>query len=86
MEKQYKRMSAAVLPDGTLRIGSDIHCVLRKQRPPLSPTSGQPHPEDLDEDDLRALHARVNEAFAQRFGIEARDFQFIEKTSMPRAV
>lgn len=89
-EKRFVKMTVAVLTDENgevwSRLGNCKHCVTRQMRPPLSPTSGQPHPGDLEKDDLIELNERINAVLARRFGIKPSDIQFVEKTTMPRAI
>jgi hypothetical protein len=89
-DKKYVKMTVAVMGDADgnirVRLGNCKHCVTRRQRPPLSPTSGQPHPGDLEKDDLIALNDRLNTIVEQRFGIKPSEVTFVEKTTMPRAI
>lgn len=81
----FIKMSAAVLPDGSIRIGNCTHCVTRRQRPPLNPTSGQPHPGDLlQEDDLLELNAELRERL-KKLGVITSSVVFVPKDTMPRA-
>ncbi|HZT34654.1 MAG TPA: hypothetical protein VFA15_01950 [Nitrososphaera sp.] len=81
----FIQMAVAVLPDGTVRMGNCPHCVQRRQRPPLNPTSGQPHPGDLlQRDDLLDLNAELSERL-KKFGVLTSSAVFVDKTEMPRA-
>jgi hypothetical protein len=79
-------MTVAVTETGEIRLGNDPHCVMKKQRPPLNPMSGKPHPGDLlQEADLMALASQISQAMAEKYGIVTTQTTFVEKTSMPRA-
>lgn len=79
------KLAFALNPDGLLRVGNDPHCVTKRQRPPLSPTSGQAHIGDLGEKELMSVMSQFIETLAS-YGVEIENVTFIEKTSMPRAI
>lgn len=76
----------AIGKDGNVRLGSCLHCVTTRQRPPLSQRAFY-HPEgqiDLDQEDLLREHDRLVRELAT-YGIQLTDSLFVPKDSMPRA-
>ncbi len=85
-QQQYTSLHVAVLSDGSIRLGSCLHCVTRRQRPPLSERARY-HPEgqiDLDQEELLSEHDRLIGELAT-YGIQVFDATFVPKDTMPRA-
>lgn len=85
-QQQYTSLHVAVLPDGSIRVGSCLHCVMRRERPPLSQRARY-HPQgqmDLDQEELLSENQRLARELAA-YGIHVIDATFVPKGTMPRA-
>jgi hypothetical protein len=59
--QRYTQLHVAVLSDGSIRLGSCLHCVTTRQRPPFSQRALY-HPKgqiDLDQQELLGEHYRL---------------------------
>lgn len=84
--QQYTQLHVAVLSDGSIRVGSCLHCVTTRQRPPLSQRALY-HPQgqiDLDQQELLSENHRLISELAI-YGIQVFDATFVPKDTMPRA-